>query len=228
MAIPTKDSDLVAWTTNFNQKITDAPADFALTAADATAYDALSEAFVAAYNTLVASRESGVFSKALTTQKEQTKQSLLQTAREFYAFIQDSSSVTAANKELAGVKVKDAERSPNPAPAFAPGMGIVSVTGRTVRIKLHDTQVLSRRALPDGVIGATIVSYVGNDTPTAASTWKYVGLTGQLSVDVSFPPTVADGAKVWIAASWFNYRKENGPSCTPVATHLQGGAQAAA
>jgi len=228
MAIPTKDSDLVAWTTNFNQKITAVPADFGLTAADATAYDALSDAFIAAYNTLVASRESGVFSKALTTQKEQTKESLLQTAREFYAFIQDSRTVTNANKELAGVKVKDTEPSQNSAPAFAPGMDIVSVTGRTVRIQLHDTEILSRRALPEGVIGAAIVSYVGNDTPTEASTWKYEGLTGKLTVDVSFPPTVADGAKVWIAASWFNYRKENGPACTPVATHLQGGAQAAA
>jgi hypothetical protein len=228
MAIPTKDSDLVAWTTNFDEKITALPADFDLTPADATAYGVVSDAYVASYNTLVASRESGVFSMALTTSKDLAKGNLLAMARELYAFIQDSTSVTDANKNLAGVKVKDAVPSVVPPPAFAPGLDIVSVTGRTVRIKLHDSQVATRKGFPLGVIGATVVSYVGTDTPTAASIWKYEGLTGRPVVDIVFPATVADGAKVWLAASWFNFRKENGPACTPVQTNVQGGAQAAA
>ena len=59
MAIPTKDTLLVDWSTNANTRLTAAPATYGTTAAIATQYDALHDAFVLAYNNMVAARASG-------------------------------------------------------------------------------------------------------------------------------------------------------------------------
>jgi hypothetical protein len=40
---------------------------------------------------------------------------------------------------------------------------------------------------------------------------------------VVFPADAAPGARVWIAANWFNYAKQTGATCFPISTTLQGG-----
>src|SRR5688500_18448639 len=208
MAIPTKDAALVDWSSNFSARITSAPADFSLTAAQATAYDAKHDAFVGAYDAQRTAFEAGNRMQSLTVAKNQAKDDLLVLGRELYAFIQDSLAVTDANKVLAGVKVKDSDPSPIQRPTAAPALEVVSVNGRTVRVRLHDSEIPSSRAMPQGVIGATVVSYVGEQTPTAESTWKFEGNTGKLTADVVFPAAVENGATVWLAASWVNFRSD--------------------
>ena len=107
-------------------------------------------------------------------------------------------------------------------------MDIVSVSGRTVRVRLHDPENLTRRALPDGVDGIVVVSCVSEDAPTAASPWKWEGNLSRNLADIAFPDSVAAGKTVWVAAAYFNERKQAGQFCTPVSTNVQGGASAAA
>ena len=229
MAMPIKDSELVDFSTNFSTRISAVPADFGLSAPQASAYQTRHLAFVGAYDAQRVAFEAGNRQESLTAAKNLAKHELLTLGRELYAFIQDSLTVTDANKILVGVKVKDTSPSPIQRPAFAPALEIVSVVGRTVRVKLHDSQNEARRGMPDGVIGATVVSYVGtDDPPTTSSVWRFEGNTGKLIADVEFPSSLPAGQTVWLAASWFNFRKENGPACTPISTNLQGGAQAVA
>jgi hypothetical protein len=113
--------------------------------------------------------------------------------------------------------------SPIPPPADAPGLDILSVSGWTVKIKLHDTASSAKRGKPPGVTGASIFSFVGAEAPADIGSWQFEGNTGKTKGTVTFPNTLAAGAQVWITAFWFNGRKQSGPACAPVPTNLQGG-----
>jgi hypothetical protein len=140
-----------------------------------------------------------------------------------YGFVQDSLTVADADKVLAGVVVRKTTMTPVPPPAFAPALDILSVIGRTVKIRLHDSTDASRRGKPAGVIGANVFSFVGAAPPDDVANWKFEGGTGLTTIDVVFPNSAAPGAVVWLTAFWFNARKQSGPACAPLSTNLQGG-----
>jgi hypothetical protein len=80
MAIPTKDTLLVAWGSNFDTKATLSPVTYGITAAQALAFHTVYQAFVTAFNAVAAAREAGSRSKLLTSTKNTAKNSLLTTA----------------------------------------------------------------------------------------------------------------------------------------------------
>jgi len=222
LAIPTKDSTLVAWSINCDTRLTATPIVFGQTAAIATQYNTLHVAFLDAFEALTTALESGVRSKSLTTAKNTAKSNLLFFARSVYGSVQSSTVVSDANKELLGVTVRR-NPSPQPAPEVAPGMDIVSVAGRTVKVRLHDAEVPTRKGRPPGVAGATVLSYEGNEPPASVSQYVFEGNTTRLEFNVVFPDSVAPGAKVFIVAFWRNERDLSGPACTPISTNLQFG-----
>src|SRR5439155_14001590 len=118
--------------------------------------------------------------------------------------------------------------SPIPAPASSPQIMIKSTIGNTIRIKLIDPANPTRRGKPPGVDGVSIFSFVGEEAPTDAAGWKFEGNTTRTTFDVTFPNTVAPGAKVWPTAFWFNPRALSGPACTPVGANIPGGSAMAA
>src|SRR6185437_14193668 len=100
---------------------------------------------------------------------------------------------------------------PIPPPAESPLIEIKQTSGRTVRIRLINTLQPTRRGRPDGTIGASVFSFVGEAPPPSTSQWKFEGSTGLTTVDVVFPDSVAAGATVWLTAFWMNPRKQSGP-----------------
>jgi hypothetical protein len=223
--LPARDAELVTWSTNFNTRVTAAPTTYGLTAAQATAYDALHDAFVAAYN--AASSDAGNSTSAIIT-KDDARAALKANARMLARIVQATPTVTNTQKSDLGLTVRDADPSPIPPPDAAPGLDVVSVSGNTVRIRLHDTANPTRRGRPDGVAGAAVFSYVGAAAPSDPGAWKFEGNTVKTTVDVVFPGATAPGAKVWFTAFWFNPRAQSGPACAPVGTNIQGGAAMAA
>ena len=228
MAIPTKDTLLVAWGQNFDEKVTLNPSTYALTAAQATSFHAAYQSFLTAFNAVASAREAGSRSKLLTATKDAAKASLLRIGRELYGYVQDSTSVSAANKLDVGVNPRDRLPSPVPPPATAPDVDVVSVAGNVAVIRLHAAGQPARRGRPPGVDGAAVFSYVGAAAPTAETDWRYEGITGQTTVRIAFPPATPPGAKVWFTARWFNARKQNGPAATAVGTNIPGGGAMAA
>ena len=216
MSIPTKDSSLVEWSTNANTRLTAAPATYGTTAAIATQYDTLHDAFVLAYDNLIAARAAGTRSESLTALKDGAKVNLLAFARPLYRQIQANTGVTDAAKIELGVHVIDFQPTPQPVPGFAPGLTVVSVDGRMVRIRLSDPANPTRKRMPDGVNGATVMSFVGASAPSNPTAYKYEGSTSKTTVDILFPESVAPGTQVWLTAFFFNERKQNGPACTAV------------
>ena len=216
MAIPTKDSALVDWSTNANARLTASPAAYGTTAAVATEYDGLHDAFVTSYNNVVAAREAGTRSSSLCALKDAAKAALLGFARPLYKQIQASTAVTAAAKIELGVVVPNPEPTPQPVPNFAPQLTVVSVNGRLAKIRLGDPAHPTRKRMPAGCDGATVMSFVGPEAPENPAGYKYEGSTSRTTVDILFPETVAPGTQVWLTAFFFNERKQNGPACAAV------------
>lgn len=119
--------------------------------------------------------------------------------------------------------MRDNRPTPIPAPTIAPDLDVVSVVGRTVRVRLHATTTGSRRGRPPGVAGASVFSHVGPEPSANVADWRFVGNTTRPTFDVEFDDDVAPGAQVWLTAFWYNPRAQSGPSAAPVTTHVQYG-----
>ncbi len=216
MAIPTKDVSLVDWSTNTNTRLTSSPVTYGTTAAVATQYDGLHDAFVLALNNLIAARAAGVRSSPLASIKDDAKRDLLAFARPLYKQIQANTAVTNAAKIELGVVVPDVEPTPQPVPNFAPKLFVEKIDGRLVTVRVADPADDTRKRMPAGCDGATIMSFVGETAPTNPTVYKYEGSTSRVTVEILFPETVEPGTQVWLTAFFFNERKQNGPACVAV------------
>jgi hypothetical protein len=221
--LPDKDAALLAWSLNFSTKISETPVLFGLTPALATAYALLH----ASYADALADCAPGERSKTLVSRKNSDRTSLKASARLLAKLVEGTATVSDAQKIELGLTVRQ-QPTPIPPPAAAPALDVVSVLGRTVKIRLHDATDAARRGKPAGVDGAAVLSYVGATPPADLGQWRFEGNTTRTTLDVVFPNSVAPGAPVWLTALWFNERKQAGPNCAPVGTNVQFGSGSAA
>jgi len=219
-----KDADIVAGSANFSTLITANPTTFGLVAAQATAFAALNTTLQSAY---AAAINPSTRTPVTVAAKDQAIANMRGNATMLAKIISSTASVTNAQLVSLGLLPRPA-RTPVPAPADAPVIDIVSVSGNTVKIRLHAADDSTKRGKPDGVDGAVVFSFVGASAPTDESAWTNEGITSKTVVDVAFPSTVAGGSKVWFTAFWFNARKQNGPAANPVSTNVAGGSAMAA
>jgi hypothetical protein len=210
--LPDRDADLLTWAQSASAFITATPTAYGLTAAIATAFAST----VTAYSTALEAVEPGVRSKMTVLTKNNAKTALKTNIRNWAKIVEGTATVTNAQKAQLGLNVR-ANPSPIPAPSTAPNLDVVSVLGRTLRVKLHDGSG-TRRGKPVNVRGASIFSYTGTTPPPAVDDWKFEGSTGKTVIDIPFPISLAPGATVWLTAFWIGSRMESGPACTPVST----------
>jgi hypothetical protein len=221
-SLPTSDSRLLQWSLNFKTLIGATPAAFGLTPALAASYAALHDA----YTTALAASDPTNRSRSTTATKNEARTTLRTNARLLMNMIAGTAGVTESQKVELGFALRGAA-SAIPAPTAPPSLQILLVTAWTVKLKLRDSQSSANRGKPPGVSGASLFVWFGGnaeqDPPTDLSDWKFQGNTGRTLIDINFPSTLPPGSKVWIAAFWFNGRKQGGPLTTPVGVHLQGG-----
>jgi hypothetical protein len=196
---------------------------FGLTPAQATAYAAVNSAFQAA---LTAATTPATRTRITIEQKNVARANLKSMAADLAKIIDGTSTVTDAQRIELGLSVRKTP-APIPAPATSPDIDIVATTGRTVKIRLHDSTVIGR-GRPEGVEGAAVFSYVGATPPADTADWKFEMNTSKMVEDVIFAPEVPNGALVWLTAFWIGTRMESGPACTPVSTNIPGGMTMAA
>jgi hypothetical protein len=177
MAIPvfpqSREAQLLGWSAQFSAKITAAATTYGLTAPMASAYAALHSSFASLYATAT---DTDTNSKAAITAKNVAKQSLLYGtggAWQLVNIIQAFPGTTDAMRAELNIKIRDVEMTPSPAPEVAPDLSIVSTMGRTVRIRLRDALNTDRRGKPDNIIGATVLTYVGDEAPTDSLGWSF-------------------------------------------------------
>jgi len=220
--IPLKDSLLVPYSTNFNDRIVATPLVFQLTAPQAANYTALHAPYVAAYETMMAARADGTRSKSLTNAKDNAKRDLLIYARQLYSFVQSNNSVSQANKILLGIHLRVIP-APIPRPGVQPAVDVIKVSGRTVSLNIHDSASSLKRGKPAGATAAWVFSFVGENYPSDPTAWNFEGATTHPKFDILFPSTVAGGSQVWVCAAWINAKQQAGPTSVPITTNLPGG-----
>lgn len=217
--LPSREAELVTWTSNFSQKINATATAFGLTAAQATSYGTLNTAFISAYQT---ANDPSTRSPSNIVAKNTAMTALKANARELARIVQATPSVTPEQKSELGLTVRDGEGSPIPAPATAPQIDLVSMVGRTLSIRLHDGDS-TRRGKPAGVQGASVFSFVGATPPADPSDWKFEGSTTRTTVDLRVDAALVPGPVVWLTAFWYDPRGQSGPGCTPGSAILAGG-----
>lgn len=220
---PAKDSELLSWSDNFDTKITATPAAFGLTAGQAAAYNTLHLAYRSAYQTAI---NPNTNSKANVNAKKSAKQSLLYGdggAWELVNIVQAFPGTTNIMRGELGLRIPDVSPTPIPPPEQPPLLSIMSTSGRTMTIRLRDKENPDRRGKPVGVAGATVLYYVGENTPADPSQWMFLLNESRTQFFADIPPVVPAGAKVWVTAFWFNNRKQSGPVASAESTRVDDG-----
>ncbi|HEV2295488.1 MAG TPA: hypothetical protein VGR35_16685 [Tepidisphaeraceae bacterium] len=169
----------------------------------------------------------GIRSRSLVSDKNIQKLALLKYGRELYQIVQASRTVPDNKKIELGVHVRDTEPTPRPRPATAPDIDLLSMIGRAMKVRLHDSTIEGRRK-PAGVMGAAVFSYVGDQPPENTALWKFEANTTKTVFDIVFPETLAPGTKVWATAFWVNAKLQSGPPATPISALIQFGGMMAA
>lgn len=218
------DAELYTGSQAFSTKISATPTAYGLVAAQATAYAALNTAYATAY---LAAIDPLTRTKGTVATKKQAKVNLKGSASDLARIINGTPTVTDTQKIDLGIGIRSTP-APIPPPSVRPGVDIVSVVARTVKVHIHDSASSTKRGKPAGVLGASVYAFVGAVYPTDPTGWAFQGTTTKTTFDVVFPDTVANGAQVWICATWFNNRTQTGPISLPITTNVQGGLSLAA
>lgn len=227
--LPSREADLVTWSNNFNTLINVDPVAYGLDIGQAAAYTALHDAFVSAFQT---ANDNSTRTPSAVVTKNDAKEALIEGPggiRELVTIIQGNPTTTDTQRSDLEITIRDTEPTPVPVPGNPPEIDVIEVYGRKVTLRLRDVKNPTKRGKPDGVIGATILSFIGETPPTSAGAWQLEGSTGRTTYTVEFPETVAPGTKVWLTAFWYNPRSQSGPAATPIHSHIgyEGLAQAA-
>ena len=217
--VPTREADLDEFVHNFDTRITASPTTVGLSAGDATAFNALVQAWDEAFSV---TKNRGTRSQSAVIVKDEKKLAMVKKLRELARVVQAFPGTTNEDRSLLGLTVP-AERQSQPAPAFAPKLDVVKVDRNLVRVNLRDAQNLSRLR-PPFAKAANVFSYVGAEPPAGSDGWFFQGGTTRTRFDVSFDSSLPMGTKVWLTAFWKNERDQNGPACQPVPVTLLGGA----
>jgi len=223
--IPKTDLGLLSWGTNYSGLITAGPLPLGLTTLIATTLAGKLAAFEAA---LSASTSPATRGGATILAKDAARRDLVSYCRLTARAIQGTITVTNAQRYDLGLTVRDTAPSPITPPASAPDIDILSVSGNTVKLRLHDPANPTRRGKPAGVAGLSIFSHVGATPPDTESDWTFEGNWTRTTLMVAFPEGTPAGARVWFTAFYYNPRAQRGPAATPAGANIPGGAAMAA
>jgi hypothetical protein len=212
--LPSREGEFVAWSTNFNTRITATPTAFGLVAAQATAYAALQAAFITQYN-VTSNRETR--SGAAVIAKDQAKAALVRSARQLAGIIQKYPATTDEQRALLGLTVAK-QRSPIQAPTVPPVLEVEKVDQRDVTVRVRALNS-TRRGKPKDVAGVTFFSYIGDLAPENINDWKFEGNVATTKVVIDFPDA-QPFARVWLTAFWRTARGLSSPACAPISTNL--------
>jgi len=212
------DAEMATGSGNFLSLITGTPSAYGLVVAQVNAYDVVNLTYQDAYNLAItpATRTKGAI-KA----KNDAKKALKTMAADLAAIIDATPTVTDQQKIDLGLAIRKTP-SPVPVPTDRPDVDLVSVTARTVTIRVH-SGTSDKRGKPDGTTAAWVYSYLGVNYPTDPTAWDFQGATTRSNHEIVFPDTVANGAQVWVCAAWVNRRGDAGPVSVPITTNVQGG-----
>jgi len=220
--LPQTDNDFRAWAQNLQTRLVaeggvggDA---WGVSAQQISDYTAAYQAYDAAW---IAANQTDTRTKTTITTKNDTRDALRELSRYYVQnILQVNPAMTDTIRTQLQITIRDADPTNIDPPATAPIVNIAKVFGSQITVDLRDSLNSESRAKPDGVAGATILYFVGDNAPTGGEQWIVAGLATRTAHTVTLPSTIAAGTKVWMSAQWFNPKTETGPAATPVSTNI--------
>jgi hypothetical protein len=212
--LPRTDAGLAAWSAHFAAAV--AAGDYGPTPQQKAACSASQLRYAGA---LAAALDPDTRGGSTVLGKNLARQELEALIRQLAGIIRANPAVSDQQRYDLGLTVRKAP-SPVPAPGEAPRIDLVSMTGHRMRLRLHNGTG-PRRGKPAGVIGASVLSFVGPTPPADLSDWVFQKNTGRTLVELEFDPSLAPGTTVWATAFWFNSRTQPGPAARPHSALIQ-------
>ncbi|MGI9013065.1 MAG: hypothetical protein ACR2GY_02320 [Phycisphaerales bacterium] len=226
--LPRADQDLLTFAENMNAKIAPDPTLWGLSVPQQTAFDILVIGFASA---MAALQDPLTRSSPYVTAKNEARRLLIQDTngiRKLVDIIHVYPGTTNQMRSEINITIRSTSHTAIPAPTTQPVVRLKGVNHNTVYFFLRDFAQRDRRGKPNGVAGASIMTYVGNTPPNDFSEWTCQKMVTRTTESVTFPVTVAPLSKVWIAAAWMNAKGQIGPYSSARWTNLAGGVSAEA
>lgn len=205
--LPAGDQDFLDWSTNFNTKLTAAPTDYGLVAGDATAYDALHDAYASALAVVaVPATKTSVTIQAKNT----AKAAAMAKARELVAIIQESPDTDDTDRAELAITVRDFTPTPIADPITKPVVNIETIGNLSHVLRIRDEATPLSNAKPSGTIGAEVYVAYGDDEPASVAAMTYVGLATRALYPVSHDPAKKH-TTAWYKTRWVSPTAGRGP-----------------
>ena len=214
-----KEANIVTGSANFATLISTGFAGYGLTTGQATSYGTLNTALQTAYSTAI---EPSTRTRGTIAVKNAAIKAMRASAINLAKIVYSTPTVTDAQLIDLGLLPRSA-RTPVPPPSDAPVLEVGTVSGRLVSVRVHAVGT-DRRGKPFGARSANLYSYVGATAPSDPTVWRFEGTATRTITQIQFSNSVANGAQVWLSASWVSNRGATSPSCDPVGFIMQGGA----
>jgi hypothetical protein len=218
-----RDSDLLAWSGTFAAKIAAAPLDFGLSEQQATEYATTQTRFADALRVV---QDRDARTRTDTVIKNGARRHLVNASRMLVAVCEAWPQMTDAKRSALNIPIRDRVPTPRPRPSTAPLLNGVSQLGLTLKVSLRDAADQTRQGRPAGVLGATILTHVGEEAPASIDGWNLLDrrLTGMVKgYHLGRQALMAFGMRsIGVALSWrwpAGWRRSSGKKrrCTSVA-----------
>ena len=217
--LPTREPELVVWTRNMSVLLNKQSATFGVTADQATAYTTLQAAFA---GLVQLANDNSTRTPSVVTSKTDAKTALVAETRRLVRIVQAYPGITDTLRRDLGITVPDVRPTPSGPPTTEPVLDVVSVSGRTVKVRIRDSEQPDRRGRPAGYLGVMLYSAVGPTPPEDLAGWRSEGLTARTTISVVLPLGTPAGAQIWLTACWVGKRMLTGTACEPVTTRIPG------
>ncbi len=212
--VPTREGELLAWTSNLATKLVADPPGYGLDVQAAADYQAVQQAFAAAY---ALATDPATRTPVNIEDKTEEKQALIAATRPLVQTLQNWSGMTNGKRKDLGIPVRDNEPTPIGIPTEMPVLRVTEVSQRVLDLELLNQENEKRK--PNGVRSAWLYTHVGADPSPDLTQWKFEGESTRSNPQIVFPESVAPGTEVWVTALWVNPTGKPGPACAPVKSY---------
>lgn len=203
--IPRKDSELVAWSSNFTNQITTHATEWEVTPEEVVELQTDNSDF----STLCEQTDSPASNSVLVTAKNTARDKLLKNIRKLVGFRLKNPVITDAQRVALGLHVRDTTHSSIPVPKTRPEIDIDVLDFRRLKVIFHDMGS-DKKAKPYGINGAIIAYAILDAVPTDIALLTRSVLATRTPHTLEF--TEAErGKTVYVAICWQNEKGEKGP-----------------
>jgi hypothetical protein len=203
--IPRRDSELVAWSSNFTSVVSSNATSWDIAPEELSNLQNASSAFAS----LVATAESPARTPVIIAEKDAARKELVKEIRGLVSFRLKNPVITDAQRVSMGLHVRDSAYSAIHVPTTRPELDIDVFDVRRLKVKFREMGSDSK-AKPYGINGALIV-YAVLDVPPVRIEELTSGVLATRTPHVIQFDEDKRGKTVYVAICWQNRKGENGP-----------------